>query len=350
MEQTYALGSRMSHQPLHERFGHCLKVVMTMEPESWILHRFGGYFRRFSSEHLDCQLLDLDKPLPEDTDTIIYANWPHLYSCPPPSRNTPGILMVGHMDRTSFRLRYLLWRYPKLQVVCMAQRWMQTLQRYLIPAHRLHLIPHGVDLEMFQPATAAPTGARTRIGFVGRAYPDGRKGEDRLLEISRQLSKTEFEFVLVGDRWEKVVAELRENGFGVTYHRRLKTEEVPVVTKELDVLLVCARNEGGPQPVLEALACGVPVISADVGFVPDLQASMPQFITIYNEDAQAVRALASAKENRRQAQQAVSEIRQNLARYSWQTWAEGMEKLSWLAAEREVPDLNAALQPEPTAT
>lgn len=338
----------MSHQPLTETLGHCLKVVMTMEPESWILRRFGGYFRRFSSDNLDCQLQELDKPLPKDTDAVIYANWPHLYSCPPPSRDTPGILMVGHMDRTSFRLRYLLWRYPKLQVVCMAQRWVESLHRYLIPLSRLHLIPHGVDMEMFLPAKAAPAGRRTRIGFVGRAYPDGRKGEDRLLEISRALSKEEFEFVLVGDRWEKVVTELQENGFEVAYHRRLKTEEVPVVTKGLDVLLVCARNEGGPQPVLESLACGVPVISADVGFVPDLQALVPQFITIFQADEEAVKALAKAKENRALAQQAVGEIRQKLERYSWKTWAEGMEKLSWLAAEREVPAPNTELQPEAT--
>lgn len=318
-----------------------LKVALTMEQESWILRRFGGYFRQFASEHLDPILLELNEPVPADADTIIYTNWPHLYSCPPLQRDTPGILMVGHMDRTSFRLRYLLWRYPRLHVVCMAQRWIDSLHRYLIPSSRLHLIPHGIDREMFHPAEAVPASRRTRIGFVGRAYPDGRKGEDRLLAISRELNQVDYEFVLVGDRWEKEVEALRSAGFTVDYHRKLKTEELSAVISGMDILLVCARNEGGPQPVLEALACGVTVVSTNVGFVPDLQAILPQHITIFEDNRQAVSGLARAKQSRQLAQKEVQLTRQKLEPYTWQTWAQGMEKLLWSATGQKSPGMLA---------
>jgi glycosyltransferase involved in cell wall biosynthesis len=312
------------------------KVIVTMEPESWILRRFGGYFHRYASEKLDCQSLELAEPLPETAEAIIYSNWPHLYSHPPGRRNLPGILMVGHMDRTAFRLRYLLWRYPRLQVVCMAQRWVDSMRRYLIPASRLHLLPHGIDLEMFQPTESVPLSRRVRIGFVGRAYPDGRKGEDRLLALSRLLSKEHYEFVLVGDRWEQVVEKLRAQGFTVDYQRRLPAEKLPAAIAGLDVLLVCARNEGGPQPVLEALACGVPVVSTKVGFVPDLKAQLPQHITLFLHDAEAVSALAQAKQYRQRAQIAVETTRQKLVPYTWQSWAQGMEELIWKSAGKNV--------------
>lgn len=235
--------------------------------------------------------------------------------------------MVGHMDRTSFRLRYLLWRYPRLHVICMARRWMNTLRGYFIPAERLHLIPHGIDLELFQPAAQSPVSKRIRIGFVGRAYPDGRKGEDRMLEVSRRISPERFEFVLVGDRWETAEVELKKRGFETTYHRFLDGAEVPGVMASLDVLLVTSRNEGGPQPVMEALACGVPVISTEVGFVPELRASLPQFVDIFEHVDEVPGLLNEARRKRENAQANAGSIRAALSPYSWQTWAIRTEKL-----------------------
>jgi len=327
----------MLHREGHEADGARLKVAVTMEPESWLLRRFGGYFQRFASERLDCRLLELNEPVPEDTGAVIYANWPHIYQCPLRHRQMPGVLMVGHMDHTAFRFRYLLWRHPNLHVVCMAERWVRALRRYCIPLSRLHLIPHGIDLEMFRPSAMVPAGRRTRIGFVGRAYPEGRKGEDRLLAISRLLAKEDYEFVLVGERWEQVVTALRASGFAVTYHRQLRTSEVSGVVAGLDVLLVCARNEGGPQPVLEALACGVPVVSTEVGFVTDLQAILPRQITVFERQETAVKALAKARQNRQRAQADISSTRQKLAPYTWQIWANDLEKLSWKIAGKQVP-------------
>lgn len=323
-----------------------MRLAITMEPESWILRRFGGYLQRFTKPETDCRLLELHESIPAETDVIIYANWSHLYDRPPAHRDMPGVLMVGHMDRTAFRFRYLLWQYPRLQVICMAQRWVDTLKRYFIPESRLHLIPHGIDLEMFQPASTVPNSNRTRIGFVGRAYPDGRKGEDRLLEISRRLNRAEYEFVLVGDRWEKVVEQLRAMGFQVEYHRKLKTEEISAVVGSMDVLLVCARNEGGPQPVLEALACGVPVLSTDVGFVPDLKKLMSEQVTIYERTDEVLGYLPQAKAGRALAQSKVSSLRQALAPFTWEAWAAGTEQLCRAAVGSEVSVMAEELQPD----
>lgn len=43
-------------------------------------------------------------------------------------------------------------------------------------------------------------------------------------------------------------------------------EDMPEFYKSIDYLLILSDNEGGPVPLLEALAMGVPVISSDVGF------------------------------------------------------------------------------------
>ncbi len=45
-------------------------------------------------------------------------------------------------------------------------------------------------------------------------------------------------------------------------------KELPEFYKSIDYLLIYSENEGGPLPLVEALAMGVPVISNNVGFVP----------------------------------------------------------------------------------
>ena len=336
----------MSCKPANSSAGGNLKLAITMEPESWILRRFGSYLKQFVSEEVECHLLELDEPIPKDTDAIIYANWSHLYARPPLHPSMPGALLVGHMDRTAFRLRYLLWKYSRLQAVCMAERWVNSLQRYWLAPERLRLIPHGIDLSLYAPAKGVISSAKVRIGFVGRAYPDGRKGEDRLLNISRRLDPAKYEFVLVGDRWQETVTSLQGRGFEVTYHQMLKTAEIPAVMTSLDVLLVCARNEGGPQPVLEALACAVPVLSTDVGFVPELKAMLPDQVCVYDTTEGAVSRLQQAKLWRVQSQAAAVVTRQKLEPFAWQTWAMGLEVLCRELVHGEVADPARDLQPD----
>ena len=38
----------------------------------------------------------------------------------------------------------------------------------------------------------------------------------------------------------------------------------------IDIYVCASETEGGPNPILETLCCGVPIISTDVGYVPDV--------------------------------------------------------------------------------
>jgi len=71
------------------------------------------------------------------------------------------------------------------------------------------------------------------------------------------------------------VEELLNEGHGISLDLRdrnfkwIEKEKMPVWYNGLDVFLCASRSEGTPYPVLEAMACGVPVISTNVGIVPD---------------------------------------------------------------------------------
>lgn len=70
-----------------------------------------------------------------------------------------------------------------------------------------------------------------------------------------------------------VISELKSEGFNITENyadRNEKwrtTSQMPEYYSEIDLCLCTSIHEGTPLPVLEAMSCGVPLISTDVGIV-----------------------------------------------------------------------------------
>lgn len=89
---------------------------------------------------------------------------------------------------------------------------------------------------------------KVTFGVVGRTYKSGRKGEHVIEELART-----YNIIALGEGWP------------------CKNVNVPRETfyKMIDYLIVPSLNEGGPIPVLDAIAMGVPVISGDVGWAWD---------------------------------------------------------------------------------
>jgi len=108
---------------------------------------------------------------------------------------------------------------------------------------RISVISPGVDLEKFTP--------ELRIGVVGRTYDSGRKGENLVRSV---MSLPGISWRFTGRGWPG------DSQF-------LADSEMPSFYRSVDYILVTSLNEGGPMCVLEALACGRPVIAPDVGWV-----------------------------------------------------------------------------------
>lgn len=110
------------------------------------------------------------------------------------------------------------------------------------------------------------------IGFVSQHWPDGIKGEDRLVDVLRRLP-FRFRLVILGMGWDGLAAELAGVGIDVTYHERYRDVEYadyPCIFRGFDVLLCTSRTEGIPTTFFEAMASGVPVVTLPVGAVADL--------------------------------------------------------------------------------
>ena len=115
------------------------------------------------------------------------------------------------------------------------------------------VIPCGVDLDLFKPI---PQGeARHKLGLPLEqriVLYAGRKGPEKRLDLIEEAIR-----ILGADdprvRLLKVIGEPHES--------------MPLYFSAADVLILASEYEGSPVVVKEALACNLPVVSADVGDV-----------------------------------------------------------------------------------
>ncbi|MFZ1962178.1 MAG: glycosyltransferase [Roseiarcus sp.] len=138
----------------------------------------------------------------------------------------------------------------------------RSISAYPAPAA---LTPDGVDLERFTPAKLdrlTQVGHRPlRVGWVGNSA----WGVDVLTDPKG------FNTIL-----QPALEQLREQGAkveGVFADRKVQYiphHRMPDYYGSIDVLICVSTIEGTPNPVLEAMACGLPVISTDVGIVPEV--------------------------------------------------------------------------------
>jgi teichuronic acid biosynthesis glycosyltransferase TuaC len=149
-----------------------------------------------------------------------------------------------------------------------------------VPAERVQSIPNGCDLDVFFPADRLEARRELRIAadrrvvlFVGRLVEV--KGVEVLVEAARlALARSpSLELVLVGDGplRESLERQAREKlGAHARFTGPLPPEKIARWMAAADVVCLPSYSEGCPNVVIEALACGRPVVASEVGGVPEL--------------------------------------------------------------------------------
>lgn len=184
------------------------------------------------------------------------------------------------------------------------------------------VIPNGVDSERFRPMDEATAMATRRalgilpptkvVGTVTRLR--SRKGLDTLAEAITAIAKAvpEARAVVVGDvPPQSLEPAMRRAGVGGRVIFTGVRRDLPELLSALDVFLLASTDgEGMPNVVLEAMACGKPVVVTDVGgsreVVPesggvvvepgDAQAMASSVLALFGDPERARRMGESARE------------------------------------------------------
>ncbi len=145
---------------------------------------------------------------------------------------------------------------------------------------RARVVGNGVDSDRFQPVERAQ--ARARFGLPAQARVlitvgglVERKGFHRVIACLPQLlrDQPELHYLVVGgaspegDISAQLRAQTRALGLDTRVHflGPMAPDELKWPLSAADVFVLSTRNEGWANVILEAMACGLPVVASDVG-------------------------------------------------------------------------------------
>jgi glycosyltransferase involved in cell wall biosynthesis len=155
-------------------------------------------------------------------------------------------------------------------------RWLaaEASRSSLFSKFRVSVIPNGIDTDLFVPRDRAK--ARLEIGvrpvaktilFASQSLDDPRKGFQYLRAALERISEPEQYLLLcLGGASEPRDLQVESVYLGALSDNR----KLAATYAAADVLVVPSQLDNLPNTVLEALACGTPVVGNPVGGIPDM--------------------------------------------------------------------------------
>jgi glycosyltransferase involved in cell wall biosynthesis len=204
-------------------------------------------------------------------------------------------------------------------IICNSESTARDVHQFFgVPAAKLSPIPLAYDADHFRPL-GLPRG--NYLLYLGR--PDPYKNLDRLLQAFAQVQgKLGCELWICGSQDPRYTPALRRliRHLGIEAQVKiidyLPYGELPRVIGQAIGLVFPSLWEGFGLPVLEAMACGTPVITSNLSSLPEVTGDAALLVDPYRVEALAAAMVALVTEPGLQAQlQATSLAR--AAQFSW---------------------------------
>ena len=147
-----------------------------------------------------------------------------------------------------------------------------------VPDRRLAVLPNGVDVDTYSPATPEARHALRRsvfgiesldhvvVGMVGRLWVQKNPQcfVRAAIQVAAQRPRVSFFMIGDGEFRHELEAAIRASGQADRIRILGWRSDVPELLKALDLMVLPSRWEGMPLAVLEAMSSAVPVIASDI--------------------------------------------------------------------------------------
>lgn len=193
---------------------------------------------------------------------------------------------VNVIGRYPLARRMMIWSASRAAaVITVCRALAETLIGWGVDPQRVHVLRNGVDLDRFRPLDRA--GSRAELGLGGEPLllSVGNlvevKGHDRSIEALRLLRKDHpaAQLVIVGRGPLQAALEAQARAAGladaVHFPGAQPQEALARWYSAADLMLLSSRSEGWANVLLEAMACGTPVVATDVGASADVLDGRP---------------------------------------------------------------------------
>jgi glycosyltransferase involved in cell wall biosynthesis len=215
--------------------------------------------------------------------------------------DAPPIVRTRHISAPVPRNAATRWLYRTAteRIVTTGERLrLQVIEETGVDAGRVVSIPTGIDLERFKPGSLRE--ARTALGLD----PDGPvigivatlrswKGHRYLLEAFANLADRGARLAVVGDGPQREALEALAKELGIADRVRFAGNQADVAPWLRAFDLFCLpsyANEGVPQALMQAMACGLAVVTTPVGSIAEIVQDGDTGLLVPPEDPTALRA------------------------------------------------------------
>ena len=171
------------------------------------------------------------------------------------------------------RLQKSIKKHTDLCITC--SEWARQQLQAKMPGFPFEVIPNGIDLELFRPDSAYTFEAECKyddtlpkVGIVARLSKS--KGMEEFYHVAQAL-KGKAEFFVVGPSdvgYQDRLEEMKQLS-NIHFLGPLEHKELPSFYNFLDLFLFPSHFESQGIVLLEAQACGLPIISTMVGGIPE---------------------------------------------------------------------------------
>lgn len=197
--------------------------------------------------------------------------WGIRHSTLEPGKNPRSTMAVA-------RICAFLSRLVPRRIICCAEKAASVHGALGYDRSLMEVVPNGYDLAVFSPNPAAGLAVRQSlgkgneervIGFVARFDP--QKDHDNLLLALRRLADRGLcpLCLLVGTEMDEHNAVLLERLRDLRLLDRVRLlgrrNDIPAVMNAMDLHVMSSSSEAFPNVLAEAMACGTPCVSTDVG-------------------------------------------------------------------------------------
>jgi glycosyltransferase involved in cell wall biosynthesis len=138
-------------------------------------------------------------------------------------------------------------------------------KQYALSENKVHVIPNSIDIKHYRVIDNIGK-KENRFLFIGRI------GEEKnLLNAARALKTCGFGLDIIGQGDERIIKSIiEETKIDLNYLGRVPNNELPLLLNKFRYFILPSYYEGCPKSLLEAKACGLVCVGADVDGINEI--------------------------------------------------------------------------------
>jgi glycosyltransferase involved in cell wall biosynthesis len=170
---------------------------------------------------------------------------------------------------------FIGWLWRDADALVAVSNGLRSYAQETTPDLPIQVIPNAIDLSVFTPALQQEVDGPVRLLYVGRF--NVFKNVETLIEAVAKLSQMnvgEFELTLVGEGEQRQMLERMVSDLGLTrrvhFAGWVARDRIADYYRHADIFITATSWEGMPNTVLEAMACGLPIVGTQVSGLHEL--------------------------------------------------------------------------------